>query len=589
MRKMILPLSGLWAILLAHTVQAQLSSSQFTITQTGGVIQSNTADDTPSNSFIDKDGSYYYQSSHSLYGATDSRTWSFFSGTNMDTATMDSVLSNYVNPSNSLDSNGNTTWRCNNSPTGNTATFAPSRSSYAQANYCDLTGVWIDPDNGNWIGLVHNEFTPEPFGDGLHYDAIDQAYSTDQGKTWTITDHVITTPYSTQRQDNTTFPEQTYYYGDGDPRLTVDIASGYFYMFYGSRVVNKGGSGGNWVAFYAHVARAPMSGKMLRGTWQKWYNGAWSEPGVGGKESNIVPVDQQSTGYTPAGSEYQPSTSGTAQAQISNGQAPPTSPLFVTDATWNSYLGLWIAEPQIVDQTGNASQEYYATDDLTTQKWTSIGNSGSYHTASWYRWLLDPVTKTSSTIVGKAFRAYCAYGCSKYDSEYITLQITSSRQTPSPVNANKKYRIIAGQRQLSVSGNTVTSVATGSSNADTWTFNATGDGSYSVTHVPTGKLLGVSTAQPSTRAWGTTPSLLTASSSPDSGLSWWIIQSRSTSNTLTGSVVLINRYSGMALALSSHTSRLAETAPVRSWNDTGGNPVGGGRTSVEQLITLVSA
>jgi len=112
---------------------------------------------------------------------------------------------------------------------------------------------------------VHNEFTPQPFADGLHFDAIDHAISHDQGKTWSIHGHAITSPYSTYRTDTKAFPNQTYYYGDGDERLFVDYASGYFYVYYGSRVVPKGGVGGSSGAL-AHVARAPLAGKMATGT-----------------------------------------------------------------------------------------------------------------------------------------------------------------------------------------------------------------------------------------------------------------------------------------------------------------------------------
>ncbi|MFD0395701.1 hypothetical protein ACFQ3Z_41190 [Streptomyces nogalater] len=145
---------------------------------------------------------------------------------------------------------------------------------------------------------MHNEFTPRPFGDGLHYDAIDYAVSTDRGRTWTIKDHVITSPYSTRRGDTTAFPHETYSYGDGDQRLFADTASGYFYVFYGSRIVDKSGG---WKAFYEHVARAPIAAKMAPGSWRKWYGGTWSQPGTGGRESNIVPVDAgHPTGYTPS-------------------------------------------------------------------------------------------------------------------------------------------------------------------------------------------------------------------------------------------------------------------------------------------------
>ncbi|WP_194920257.1 hypothetical protein [Catenulispora rubra] len=158
---------------------------------------------------------------------------------------------------------------CNNSPTGASATYTTDTASYAEKNYCDIVGTWIDPDTGDWYGLVHNEFTPESFGpySFSHYDGLDYTVSHDQGLTWTTVGHAITSPYSTVRNDTTAFPHETWDYGDGDPRLFVDTASGYFYVFYGTRIVGKASADGG-TADLAHVARAPISGKMATGTWQ---------------------------------------------------------------------------------------------------------------------------------------------------------------------------------------------------------------------------------------------------------------------------------------------------------------------------------
>src|SRR5690242_10011673 len=49
-------------------------------------------DDTPAAPYIDKDGTFYYQQSHSLYGPNDGRTWSFYTGTNFDSATRSNKL-----------------------------------------------------------------------------------------------------------------------------------------------------------------------------------------------------------------------------------------------------------------------------------------------------------------------------------------------------------------------------------------------------------------------------------------------------------------------------------------------------------------
>ncbi|WP_307865373.1 RICIN domain-containing protein [Streptomyces montanisoli] len=550
----------------------------------------NNPDDTPAASYIDKDGTFYYQQSHSLYGATASRQWNFFTGGDFDTATRSSAISDAADPADPQDSNNDTTKRCNNSPTGKEATFPPAGSGYSQRNFCDLAGVWVDPDTGDWYGLVHNEFTPQPFGDGIHYDAIDFAVSTNQGRTWTIKNHVITSPYSTVRGDENAFPQQTYYYGDGDPRLFVDTASGYFYVYYGSRVVEKGGT---WKAFQAHVARAPISSKMAPGSWHKWYDGSWSQPGVGGKESNMVPVGAGSTtGYTPPAKEYDPKNSGTVSRQVAAGTMPPTSPLFVMDITYDAYLGLYIGEPQAVNQDGSEPQHYYATRDLSTQKWFPIGDTGSgYTTASWYRWFLDGANRTSSAIVGKTFRSYCSFGCSEgSSSEYVDVTIGSSSPA-APVKAGRTYRIASGDgRSLAQaahgSATTSRARATGSG-LDAWTFTPDGDGSYRIANAATGGLLGVDATTTAGRAWGARPTVTAAPpGGPSVGQQWFVIPSTPAGKGATRTYRLVNRYSGLVIGLSSHAGRLAETTPVRSWTDTSGSSVGGARTAAEQTLTL---
>lgn len=122
---------------------------------------------------------------------------------------------------------------------------------------------------------------------------------------------------------------------------------------------------------------------MATGTWQKYYNGAWSQPGVGGKESNLVPTEEQPKGFTPVAKEYNPASVGSYKTQVAAGLAPPTSPLFVMDITWNAYLGLWVGQPQNPDQSGNAPQEWYGCKDLSTPQWFFLGDSGnSYHAQS---------------------------------------------------------------------------------------------------------------------------------------------------------------------------------------------------------------
>lgn len=574
------------AFLPAPATAATTASPSYTVSVNGTGPWAN-PDDTPANAFTDSSGQFYYQESDSEYGASDPHAWSFYTGANFDTATPDSAIDNAVNPANSADSNANTVWRCNNSPTGLTATYAPAPTGYAERNYCDLNGVWVDPDTGDWYGLVHNEFTPQPFGDHLHYDAIDFAVSTDKGKTWTIKGHALTSPYPTQRADTAAFPQQTYYYGDGDPRLYVDAASGYFYVFYGSRIVDKGGS---WKAFYEHVARAPIAGKMATGSWRKWYAGTWSQPGTGGKESNMVPVTAASpNGYTNPADEYNPDTPGTTAQQVAAGKTPPTSPLFVMDITYDAYLGEYIGEPQAVDQSGNAPQQYYATSNLATQRWHLIGDTGGYTTASWYRWFLDGANATSSTIVGKTFRSYCSWACSgTSNNEYANVTVDSSAPA-APVKSGGTYRITGGNGGMlaQVPGSSGTTSVTGQGLTG-WTFTANGDGSYTIANSATGQVLGVDSGSDSGRAWGAKPTVSSPSgASPSVGQEWFLVRDTTAGNGQpTGTCRLVNRYSGLVLGLSPNA---AETTPVRSWTDTSSSTADAMRTASAQTLNLVPA
>lgn len=53
-------------------------------------------DDTPAFSFLDSDGKWYMQSSHSGYGIGSSRRWSFYTGENFDSLAIDKDISDAV-------------------------------------------------------------------------------------------------------------------------------------------------------------------------------------------------------------------------------------------------------------------------------------------------------------------------------------------------------------------------------------------------------------------------------------------------------------------------------------------------------------
>lgn len=590
-RRLVVPVAlATLGLAAAMTAPAPAGASGTDTVGVGSVHTYKYPTDTPASSVIDSDGTFYFQQSAALYGKKDPRTWDFYSGTDFDHAQKSSALSNAVNPANPKDRNDDTTWRCNHSPTGKESTKSPDTSAYSQPNYCDLVGTWVDSDTGDWYGVVHNEFTPQPFGSGLHYDSLDYATSTDHGRTWKIKDHIVTSPYSTKRDDKSAFPEKTFDYGDGDPRLFVDKRSGYFYLYYGSRILNKGGTGDNTQSNLAHVARAPIAKKMKTGSWQKFHNGNWDEPGVGGKESDLVPTDEQKSGHVPSDKEYDPKHKGTVKEQQKKKTLPKTSKLFLTNVAWNAHLGAYIGTPET---DGKKPMPIYTTKDLGTQKWHLLGTTGKgYKQDSWYRWMVDSKSASTQGLLGKKFRSYCSINCSTSGGEWVNLTVDSTKKASPLVKEKTPYSIRSrGNQMLAQDGAKATAKRSSHSDSAQWEFASNDDGSYMITNEKSGKALGVSSSGSTDRAWGTRPKLSkVGKDGPTVGQQWFITQNVMTpkhqgATRPTHSYRLVNRYSGLSLSLAGDTS--ADTTPYRNWTNTTGNTLGGKRKAADQTLSLL--
>jgi hypothetical protein len=68
--------------------------------------------------------------------------------------------------------------------------------------------------------------------------------------------------------------------GAGNP--SAIIAGGYMYVFYVNLGYNTGPD-------QTHVARAPVSSDGKPGSWSKWYRGSFSQPGIGGSSTPVMP------------------------------------------------------------------------------------------------------------------------------------------------------------------------------------------------------------------------------------------------------------------------------------------------------------
>jgi hypothetical protein len=147
-----------------------------------------------------------------------------------------------------------------------------------------LGGMWYDSADKKLYAPLHCETR------GYYTTILRQihlASSTDLGLTWKYEGPLVT-------RDNPDLPlpsgrEASGLYwdgGEGDFFLYVDTRGGYIYLYTNSYTWPKPGVKAPYF-FRHHVARCRISDKMAPGKWQKFYNGSWSEPGLGGKASDV--------------------------------------------------------------------------------------------------------------------------------------------------------------------------------------------------------------------------------------------------------------------------------------------------------------
>jgi hypothetical protein len=132
-------------------------------------------------------------------------------------------------------------------------------------------GEWVqhaELEGKTLFGWVHEETACDYAKGGQTHASLALATSQDYGLTWKFAGPIIT---------GTDPPAAGKSTGDSCP-TAVPGRDGYFYAY----CLHNGGQ--SWNGGFAFVARAPVANPMP-GSWKKYFDGAWSEPGVGGKSS----------------------------------------------------------------------------------------------------------------------------------------------------------------------------------------------------------------------------------------------------------------------------------------------------------------
>ncbi|GLI06688.1 hypothetical protein YDYSG_27180 [Paenibacillus tyrfis] len=267
-----------------------------------------------------------------------------------------------------------------------------------------LSGLWIVPESGRFYTTVHVEFNYNSWrkqgytGSIQHFRRIGVAYSDDKGQTWNYQGDIITSQYPTYADLNA-YPGESYYYGVGDHKLFVDLAGGYFYVYYQTAWLSKNQDNRQ---SQIKVARSPIGSAMAPGSWKKFYNGTWSESGLGGLDSVVLPGNVTDSGVV----------------------------------FWNSYLNKYMAI--INDGGGNIA----TASDLNKQDWEWKGKFADSSRIQWYNFPVDASNARDRMSVGKAFRLYSAQNNYAGTATKYMDVVIDSNERPQKFDSNAYYRII---------------------------------------------------------------------------------------------------------------------------------------------------
>jgi hypothetical protein len=169
-------------------------------------------------------------------------------------------------------------------PTGTrfqTVMDGPIAGDPYESQYASVNATWRDPATGTIHGWYHAEVPVPGCSPGVHYASIGYATSIDDGHSFVKQGMVVTSA-------DPVVPNQCFGQGVGLPHV---IASGtYLYMFYDTLTPPDFVGGG------ITIARATQANPAQ---WFKYYNGSFSEPGLGGLRTILIAMGsggQQSWG-----------------------------------------------------------------------------------------------------------------------------------------------------------------------------------------------------------------------------------------------------------------------------------------------------
>ncbi len=166
-------------------------------------------------------------------------------------------------------------WTPVNLEAGNSVpALTPSGEGFDR-DYAGPGSVIRATDGQDLLMFYHGEFQ---WPEGGYYATIGLARSSDEGQTWQRLGPVIT-----GRQPRPEPPPWPGAFGAGGPCALVDESDGLIYLYYldWGQPLFPG-------ADEIHLARSPISSDGAPGSWHKYFQGSFDEPGIDGNSDPVI-------------------------------------------------------------------------------------------------------------------------------------------------------------------------------------------------------------------------------------------------------------------------------------------------------------
>jgi len=400
------------AVPAAATADTTPAPPQYAAAATGK-ISGSLLSDIAGSAFVSKDGQFHWSNGDTPYDSNPAHHWArTFTNTDLSAVNAGVGSSTQLNQAPAYYGDpGTICYQLDKDPT------FPIPSPQ-QDDHCDVIGVWVDPQ-GTWHALLNDEFQFDPWqttgpnatiaqkvATGHHNNRILLATSKDAGATWQYVGPALTSAWDdNQVIDSAASPGQSYPFGNSGCRLFVDYSTGYFYITYNVKIYKKPAS--STLASWTEMARAPISGGMASGTWQKWHDGSWSQPGIGGIDGNVNSVGGLNVSYDAATDKIAWKGSGDNVAASYEAAKVQADHLIVfSDASGNGYTANTLAHTIVNTATGQSAPDRTVSyhDPVTGQDLTIKAVDDKYEngvkvvTGGIYVTQTDPATGASQTV-----------------------------------------------------------------------------------------------------------------------------------------------------------------------------------------------